>query len=230
MGSIADVVLTRMKVLLVEDHAEVRAMTAAHLVERGFVVDAVGSVAAARDALRGATYDAMVLDMGLPDGSGVLLLTPGAPPALMLTARDRLEDRVMGLNAGADDYLVKPFDLAELEARLRAVLRRPGRRAEVSVSLGRLRFETTSLEAFVGDTPLNLGRRETLLLEALIAAAGRIVVRDVLAERLYGFNEPVTPNALDAAVSRLRRSLEAAEAGVRLENRRAIGFRLSTAP
>ena len=204
-------------------------MTAAHLAERGFVVDAVGSLAAAREALAGADYDAMVLDMGLPDGSGATLISASGPPALMLTARDRTEDRIMGLNAGADDYLVKPFDLAELEARLRAVLRRPGRRAAVAITLGRLRFESTSMEAFAGDKPLNLGRRETLLLEALIAAAGRIVVRDVLAERLYGFNEPVTPNALDAAVSRLRRSLEAADAGVRLENRRGIGFRLCAA-
>jgi DNA-binding response OmpR family regulator len=219
-----------MKVLLVEDHAEMRRMTAAHLTEHGFVVDAVGSVAAARDALRDGGYDAMVLDMGLPDGSGASLIGAGSPPALMLTARDRVEDRVMGLNAGADDYMVKPFDLEELEARLRAVLRRPGRRAPVALTLGRLRFETTTLEAFVGEAPLDLGRRETLLLEALLAAPGRVVVRDVLAERLYGFNEPVTPNALDAAVSRLRRSLEAAGAGVALENRRGIGFRLCAAP
>ena len=224
-----DVVLTLMKVLLVEDHAEVRRMTAAHLAERGFVIDAVGSVAAARDALREGDYDAMVLDMGLPDGGGVELLSPGGPPALILTARDRLEDRVTGLNAGADDYMVKPFDLTELEARLRAVLRRPGRRSAVAITLGRLRFETTSMEAFAGETPIALGRREALLLEALITAPGRVVVRDMLAERLYGFNEPVTPNALDAAVSRLRRSLDAAGAGVRLENRRGIGFRLCEA-
>jgi len=173
-----------------------------------------------------------VLDMGLPDGEGVSLLSgrgAAATPAVMLTARDRLEDRITGLNAGADDYLVKPFDLAELEARLRAVLRRPGQRAPVSLSLGRLRFETASRECFVGDEPLDLGRRETLLLEALMSAAGRIVVRDTLADRLYGFNEPVTPNALEAAVSRLRRSLESAAADVVLETRRGIGYRLRAA-
>ena len=202
-------------------------MTAAHLTEHGFVVDAVGSVADARDALGDGAYDSMVLDLALPDGCGVDLITDGGPPALILTARDRLEDRVMGLNAGADDYMVKPFELSELDARLRAMLRRPGRRSPVSLTLGRLRFETTSMEAFVGDVPLNLGRRGALLLESLIAAAGRIMVRDVLTERLYGFNEPVTPNALDAAVSRLRRDLEAADAGVKLENCRGIGFRLT---
>jgi DNA-binding response OmpR family regulator len=223
-----------MKVLLVEDHDELRRMTAAHLTERGFVVDSVATVAAGRAALDAGDYDVMVLDMGLPDGEGVSLLSGRgartATPAVMLTARDRVEDRITGLNAGADDYLVKPFDLAELEARLRAVLRRPGRRSPVSLSLGRLRFETATRECFVDGAPLDLARREGLLLEALLSAAGRIVVRDSLADRLYGFNEPVTPNALEAAVSRLRRSLEAASAGVVLETRRGIGYRLRAAP
>jgi DNA-binding response OmpR family regulator len=223
-----------MKVLLVEDHDELRRMTAAHLSERGFVVDAVDTVAGARAALGTSDYDAMVLDMGLPDGDGAMLLVGGSgrppPPALMLTARDRVEDRITGLNAGADDYMVKPFDLSELEARLRAILRRPGRRAPVALTLGRLRFDTPSHEAFLDETPLNLGRREALLLEVLLSAAGRIVVRDILSDRLYGFNEPVTPNALDAAVSRLRRSLDRAGAGVVLETRRGIGYRLRAAP
>lgn len=219
-----------MKVLLVEDHGEMRRMVAAHLTERGFVIDAVATVAAAREALDVGGYDAMVLDMGLPDGEGSMLLAEsGAPAALMLTARDRLEDRITGLNAGADDYLVKPFDLPELEARLRAVLRRPGRRAPVALALGGLRFETVNREVFVGDQPMALGRREALLLEVLLCAAGRIVVRDALIDRLYGFNEPVTPNALDAAVSRLRRALDAGNAGVLLETRRGIGYRLRAA-
>jgi len=222
-----------MKVLLVEDHDELRRMTAAHLTERGFVVDAVSTVAAGRAALDAGDYDVMVLDMGLPDGEGTSLLSArgaAATPALILTARDRVEDRIIGLNAGADDYLVKPFELAELEARLRAVLRRPGQRAALSVSLGRLRLDTATREFFVDDRPLDLARREALLLEALLSSAGRIVVRDSLADRLYGFNEPVTPNALEAAVSRLRRSLEAASAGVVLETRRGIGYRLRAAP
>ena len=221
-----------MKVLLVEVHVELRRMTAAHLTERGFVVDAVSTMAAGRAALDAGEYDVMVLDMGLPDGEGASLLSArgaAGTPALMLTARDRVEDRITGLNAGADDYLVKPFDLAELEARLRAVLRRPGARAPLSLSLGRLRLETATREFFVDDQPLDLARREASLLEALLSSAGRIVVRDTLADRLYGFNEPVTPNALEAAVSRLRRALEAASAGVVLETRRGIGYRLRAA-
>lgn len=219
-----------MRILLVEDHEALRGMTAAYLAERGFVVDDVGSVEAARAALDIGVYDAMILDLGLPDGDGRSLLTArgrgGAPPppALILTARDALGDRIEGLNAGADDYLVKPFDLDELQARLRAVLRRPGVRGAVAVGLGRLTFDTISREAKVEGRAVNLRRRETLVLETLLAARGRIVVRDVLEERLYGYDQMVTPNALEAAVSRLRKALDEAGAGVRVEVRRGIGY------
>ncbi|MDR3507883.1 MAG: response regulator transcription factor [Caulobacteraceae bacterium] len=219
-----------MRILLVEDHEALRSMTAAYLAERGFVVDDVGSVEAARAALDIGVYDAMILDLGLPDGDGRSLLTArvrgGAPPppALILTARDALSDRIEGLNAGADDYLVKPFDLDELQARLRAVLRRPGTRGEVALGLGRLTFDTISREAKVEGRAVNLRRRETLVLETLLAARGRIVVRDVLEERLYGYDQMVTPNALEAAVSRLRKALDEAGAGVRIEVRRGIGY------
>jgi DNA-binding response OmpR family regulator len=220
-----------MRILLVEDHEALKRMTADYLAQNGFVVDSVGSVAAARAALDVARYDAMILDIGLPDGSGVELLKAQrrgrpSPPALILTARDGVAERIAGLNAGADDYMVKPFDLAELEARLRAVLRRPGPRTDVELRLGRLVFDTLSRQARVEGRALALRRRETLLLEVMIAAAGRIVVRDVLEERLYGYDQAVTGNALEAAVSRLRRCLEDAGAGVRIETRRGIGYLL----
>ena len=221
-----------MRILLVEDNPSLRKMTSAYLTERGFVVDAAASVAEGRDALAAAVYDAMVLDLGLPDGDGTALLQVGAgatpPPALILTARDLVGDRISGLNAGADDYLVKPFDLAELEARLRAVLRRPGTRASVMLTLGRLTLDTISREVAVGGRRITLGRREGLLLEALLEAQGRVAVRDHLEERLYGFDEPVTPNALEAAVSRLRRALAAAKADLAIETLRGIGYRLQS--
>ncbi len=219
-----------MRILLIEDHDAMRSMTAAYLTEHGFVVDDVGSVEAARAALDIGVYDAMILDLGLPDGDGLSLLAARgrggspAPPALILTARDSLSDRIDGLNAGADDYLAKPFALDELQARLRAVLRRPGVRSQVELGLGRLSFDTISREARIDGRPLDLRRRETLVLETLLAARGRVVVRDVLEERLYGYDQMVTPNALEAAVSRLRRALEEAGAGVRVETRRGIGY------
>jgi DNA-binding response OmpR family regulator len=221
-----------MRLLLIEDHAAMRGMIAAYLGERGFVVDAVGTIEAARAALDIATYDAMILDLGLPDGEGLSLLAmrgrSGAspPPALVLTARDSLADRIDGLNAGADDYLAKPFELDELQARLRAILRRPGVRAQVELGLGRLSFDTVSREVRIDGKPLDLRRRETLVLETLLAARGRVVVRDMLEERLYGYDQAVTPNALEAAVSRLRRALDEAGAGVRVETRRGIGYAL----
>ncbi|MGC1303331.1 MAG: response regulator, partial [Caulobacteraceae bacterium] len=137
------------RILLVEDRGPLRLLMAAHLRERGFVVDEAGTAAMARDALAVGSYAAMIVDLGLPDGDGVELLGAGeAPPALVITARDSVGDRVAGLNAGADDYLVKPFDLEELEARLRAILRRPGARREVRLSVGDLTLDTVAREAW----------------------------------------------------------------------------------
>ena len=143
-----------------------------------------------------------------------------------MTARDAVDDRVRGLNGGADDYLVKPFALVELEARLRAVLRRPGPRTEAVYTCGSLTFDATSRLAAVSGTVLDLPRRESALLEELLRARGRVVIKDVLEERLYGFDQAVTRNAIEATASRLRRSLAEAGADVRIETKRGIGYRL----
>jgi DNA-binding response OmpR family regulator len=223
-----------LRVLLVEDHAALREMAAAHLVHRGFTVDAVAGAQEARAALAAAKYDALVLDLGLPDGDGMAVLkeaharTGGDLPVLIVTARDAVEDRIRGLDAGADDYIVKPFDILELEARLRAVLRRPGSRRNPLLRCADLVFDPASREASAGGVPIELTRREADLLEILLRAGRRMVVRDELAERLYSFDEEVTPNALEATVSRLRRRL--AGTGVRIENRRGIGYRLQEEP
>jgi two-component system, OmpR family, response regulator QseB len=223
-----------MRVLLVEDHPALREMMTEHLAQRGFAVDAVGCVGEARAALAAVSYDGLILDLGLPDGDGMAILretrtrTTSDLPILLVTARDALEDRVRGLNAGADDYIVKPFDLAELEARLRAVLRRPGTRGSPSLTVGVLSFDPASRQASVNGAVLDLARRETDLLEQLLRAAGRTVVKDALEERLYSFGESVTPNALEATVSRLRKRLAGTGTGVRIETKRGIGYRLVT--
>ena len=221
-----------MKILLVEDHPPMREMTADYLVERGFAVEAVSTGAAALAAADSAAYDAVILDLGLPDMDGMAVLKAlrqggKGPPALLLTARDSLGDRVSGLNSGADDYVVKPFDLAELEARLRAVLRRPGPRQGRIYALGPLRFDTVSREARVGDEPLDLTRREAAVLEELLRAAGKVIAKDVLEDRLYAFEDAGSANALEAAVSRLRKKLAAAHATLRIETRRGIGYRIA---
>ena len=219
-----------MRVLLVEDHGALREMITGHLTRRGFAVDAVPSAAEARVALMVMSYDGLILDLGLPDEDGMAVLSEvrarGAAnlPTIIVTARDGLEDRLEGLNAGADDFIVKPFDLLELEARLRAVLRRPGVRGNLTHRCGQLEFDPSSRQANVDGEALDLTRRETDLLEQLLRAGGRIVVKDALEERLYSFGEPVTANALEAAVSRLRKRLANAQAGVRIETKRGIGY------
>ena len=227
-----------MRVLLVEDHAGMRTMIADHLAERGFVVDCFGRAGDALSAARSTGYDAMILDLGLPDMDGLDLLrrlreavTP-APPALILTARDALSDRIRGLDAGADDYIVKPFALAELDARLRAVMRRPGSRLPPVHRLGNVAYDPATREAVITSAngraaPLDLTRLEAALLEVLIRAAPSIVVKDVLEEQLYGFNEHASANALEAVISRLRRKLAAAAATATVLSTRGIGCRLA---
>jgi DNA-binding response OmpR family regulator len=147
-------------------------------------------------------------------------------PIVVVSARGTEGDRIRALELGADDYLVKPFSLLELEARLRAVLRRPGTREAPKLACGALLYDPAAREVTVRGQSIEMSRRESDLLEALLRAVGRVVIRDFLEEQLYSFNEPVTPNALEAVVSRLRRRLISADAGVRIETRRGIGYRL----
>ncbi len=224
------------KILLVEDNPSLIEMIAAFLRERGFAVDAVTTGTDALAALGGASYDALILDLGLPDMDGMEVLRAlrardtrhaSMLPALILTARDAVGHRVTGLNEGADDYILKPFDLGEFEARLRAVLRRPGARDTPLLQFGDVRFDSGSRTAQVHDQPLDLTRREAALFEELVRKAAQIVVRDLLVERLYGLDEDVSANALEATISRVRRKLASHKAGVRIETLRGIGYRLS---
>ena len=221
-----------MKVLLVEDNTAMREMISDHLAEREFIVDAVGYAEDAHAALAVTSYDALVLDLGLPDADGMELLreararTSRHLPAIIVTARDALDDRARGLNAGADDYLVKPFELVELEARLRAVLRRPGVREDITLAYGPLALDTVTREATVDGTVLDLSRREAALLEELLRAVGRIVVKDTREDRLYTLDHSVTDNAVEAIVSRVRKKLAAAHASVRIDTKRGVGYRL----
>jgi two-component system response regulator QseB len=221
-----------MKLLLVEDTPALCDMLAAHLREHGFTVDAARTGAQAMQAIEAVNYDALILDLGLPDMDGMDILRtlrarPGAmPPALILTARDSVAQRVAGLNAGADDYILKPFELIEFEARLRAVLRRPGARDATLHAYADISFDTASRDARIGDRPLDLTRREAALFEELVRNGDRPTVRDALADRLYGIDDDVSPNALEATVSRVRRKLAAGGAIVRIETLRGIGYRL----
>lgn len=220
-----------MRVLLVEDNQAIREMIAEHLHERGFAVDAVGSGAQALAAAGVAHLDAAVLDLGLPDTDGMRLLTELRArqpdlPAIIVTARDGVDDRLRGLNSGADDYIVKPFNLLELEARLRAVLRRAGSRLETAYCLGGVTFDTVSRQASVFGETLDLTRREAALLEELLRVPGQVLTKDRLEDRLYALEDAGSANALEAAVSRLRRKLAAADAHLTIETKWGIGYRL----
>jgi len=169
----------------------------------------------------------VVLDLGLPGLDGLEVLRrlrrrASNIPVLILTARDSIVDRVNGLDVGADDYLVKPFELAELEARVRALMRRAQSVATARISHGALTLDTAARRAFVGEEALDLSAREVALLEALLLSAGRVVSKDQLADRLYGVSDEVGPNAIEVFVHRLRRKIEAA--GVSIRTIRGLGY------
>lgn len=229
-----------MRVLLAEDHDELRQMLQSHLRQAGFAADAVSGGEDALAAAAAADYDVVILDLGLPDLDGMEVLrrlragAAAGVPILVLTARRSVGDRVEGLDAGADDYLSKPFDMLELDARLRSIIRRTEHRTkrllDPVLRFGDLCFDPSSREARVGEAILALTRREAALLEELVRGAGHTLVRDALADRLYGFDDVFTGNALEAAVSRLRRRLALAGSGVAVETVRGIGYRLAPAP
>ena len=220
-----------MKLLIVEDHQELNALLSRHLERIGFAVDAVSTGRKALHAIAMGDYDAMLLDLGLPDIDGMEVLEQCQKigkriPCILLTARDALESRLAGLNGGADDYVLKPFEMTELEARLRAVLRRAQAVNQQKLSLGNVAFETESRFPTVNGKQVDLLRREAMLLEEMLKVWPRITVKERLEEHLYASRESVTLNAVEALVSRLRRKLREGGADVQIDAVRGIGYRL----
>lgn len=224
-----------MRVLLVEDEPEMASALRAALGRHGMVVDHAASLAEARAFLDTDVHDVVVLDRRLPDGDGLALIGPlraagGTVPVLVLTARTDLAERVSGLDTGADDYLGKPFAFEELLARLRALVRRPSQIQADTVRAGQLVFDFTHREASVGPQVLALPRRELLVLEALARRLGRMVQRTALMEAVFGLDDEIQSNALDTHVSRLRRKLAEAAAGVTIDGIRGVGYLLRETP
>ncbi|WP_265562476.1 response regulator transcription factor [Sphingomicrobium arenosum] len=220
------------RILLVEDEPTLATQIAAGLRREAWVVDHVGCLSDAIEALLTASFRLILLDRRLPDGDGLALVKvaksrPSPPAIIFLTARDQIEDRVEGLDAGAEDYLVKPFALNELLARVRAACRRqPQGMADHRITVGRLAFVPTTREVEIAGRPIRLPRRELLLLELLAARAGRVVQRDRLDAEIYGFETNVSSNALETHVSRLRRRLVDLEAGATIVTVRGVGYML----
>jgi DNA-binding response OmpR family regulator len=178
------------------------------------------------------SYDAMILDLGLPDRDGLevvraLRVEGKRIPILILTARDGIDDRVEGLDRGADDYLLKPFAMKELAARLRALLRRPGGPLGATIDIGNVSLDTTTRQVKVNGRVISISRRELDALELLMRRADQVVPKRLFEESIYGLSEEVAPNAIEALVSRLRRRLEMIEARVSIHTLRGIGYLLT---
>jgi DNA-binding response OmpR family regulator len=223
-----------MRILLIEDEPEMASALAAALTRQAMTVDHVPSIAAAEAATTDNVHTAILLDRYLPDGDGLSLIprlrARGiVAPVIVLTALGDVVDRVAGLDMGADDCLAKPFAVEELLARLRAVLRRPTELSSNSVEVGRLTFDFNHRIAHVDGKPLDLPRRELLVLETLMRRTGRTVLRASLEEAVYSFDDEVQSNALDTHVSRLRRKLADAQAEIEIHGIRGVGYLLRAA-
>ena len=220
-----------MRILLVEDDRKAAALLMRGLREEGFVVDHAASLAEADEAAFVTTHDLIVLDGMLPDGDGVALCRTlrargQQVPVLMLTARDALSDRVDGLNAGADDYLTKPFEFEELLARLRALLRRSDMTRPPVLVADDLRLDPASLQVTRAGRPIELTPKEFALLQALMRQPGAVVPRQRLAEQIWHGDPLAIDNLIDAHMSKLRRKIDAAGARPLIETVRGRGFRL----
>ena len=221
-----------MRLLVIEDEDRLSGILKSKHGDIGFTVDIAGSAGDASAALELINYDAAILDLGLPDGDGLAVLTATRQigkglPILILTARDAVEDRVAGLNAGADDYLTKPFAIAELIARIKALLRRPGGVLGMTLEAGNLRLDTVGRDLTIGGVPARLSRRELAILEQMMRRFGRIVPKAVLEEKLYGIDEEPDSNPIPVHIHHLRRQLDAAGASLMIHTIRGVGYILA---
>ncbi|NVK33402.1 MAG: response regulator transcription factor [Rhodobacteraceae bacterium] len=225
-----------MRILLVEDAQDVADPVIAWFSKKGDALDHAPDLETAHGFLAVQAYDALILDINLPDGEGTELLTAlrkraDPTPVLMLTARLNVDDRVSALDHGADDYVVKPFDLRELDSRLRAVTRRAMRDPAASsiVNFGGLEVDMASRSAMASGVPLELTRREFALLEILIARRGRVVAKQTIFESMFSIDETdIGINAVETYVGRLRRKM--AGSGVEVRTLRGLGYQLVALP
>jgi two-component system OmpR family response regulator len=220
--------------LVIEDEPQIGAYLSRLLAQLHLIVDTVASVSDAKQALSNFKYDLAIVDRMLPDGDALAIVTalsqlPERPAIIMLTAKDTKEDVIEGLNGGADDYLGKPFEPDEFIARVRAVLRRPRLLARPVLSLGNVELHLGSNEAIVAGNKVLLRRREALILGALLMRRDRVVTRVALIEEIYGFDDEIESNTLEAQVSRLRKKLCELGGNVEIRSMRGIGYILRMA-
>ncbi len=217
------------RILVVEDDAALSRGLSSLIAAAGHAVDVAANGQDALDMAHDEPYALIILDIGLPDVTGFDVLARlrqngDKVPVLMLTARDTVTDKVRGLDLGADDYLLKPFDPMELEARMRALLRRSTGEASPVIQVGSLSFDATTGLVTVNDREINLRRRERAVLERLIARPGKVVPKERLAAEVFNYDDDVAPNAIELYVARLRRKLE--PDGPQIRTLRGLGYML----
>jgi DNA-binding response OmpR family regulator len=217
-----------MRLLIVEDDLALAAAVRAGLERRGMASDHAPSLGDADQMLQSIAYSAVILDLGLSDGDGLGLLhamrsRKQSLPTLILTARGDIEDRLKGLDAGGDDYLAKPFNMDELAARLRALLRR-GRLHEEGLAFGNLSFDDYSRELSVDGVSVRLSAREGEIIELLLRRPGRVVTKSFAEDQLFGLDDELGSNAIEVYIHRLRKKLEKAGASVAIETIRGVGY------
>jgi len=223
-----------MRILIVEDDLELAIAIGSAFGRRGVASDHAATTEDATLMVEAMQYGAVILDLGLPDGEGLDLVVRlrarlDPIPVLITTARGDVRHRIQGLEDGADDYLVKPFDFDELFARLQAVLRRKGAFQGSRIAFGNLRFEAQSRELVIDDKPVALSSREIELIDLLLRRAGRVVSRQLVEDQLFGMSEALNSNAVEVYIHRLRRKLEQAGADVAIETVRGVGYLLRLA-
>ena len=221
-----------MRILLAEDDGMLADAVTRALVQAAHAVDLARDGAEADRALSANEYDLAILDVGLPafDGFEVLrrLRDRRSPvPVMMLTVRDSIEDRVAGLDLGADDYVTKPFHLFELEARVRALIRRAHSRSSSNLMHGKLRLDVAGRRLFSDDQPIELTSREFAVLELLLLRVGRVVTKQQLVDHLYGWDDSLSSNAIEVLMHRLRKKLEAS--GMDIRTVRGMGYLIDNA-
>lgn len=221
-----------MRLLLVEDDERLARGMVASLEAAGFAVDILTNGEDALNLADREPYCAIILDLGLPDMDGLDVLSQlrargAATPIIILTARDMMDDRINGLDRGADDYMAKPFDPRELESRIRALVRRSQGQLDPMLRIGTLMFDRSSRTVYLDDKMLDLRRRELAVLETLMGRPGKVIPKDRLSAEIFNFDDAVTPNALEVYVGRLRRKLQ--PSGPAIRTVRGLGYMIEAA-